>query len=206
MGVLVGEQSGQSLFLALHELCDCLFRALPCAASRLARLDREDDVQHALGLLAHESDVRVLMHAENLRRLIEREARDELPEAFDRRHIAVRRTLVLAAGGERVLRVQDLGCDVLFQYREQANAVLVVGDAPAIVDVPDDEEEGVPWDASIQLQHVVCDGGRSLQVRVVELVPDVPAKGAEFAALLDNGVEKLKAELDPSPLRLLRGV
>mmetsp|Transcript_32907 Transcript_32907/g.88286 ORF Transcript_32907/g.88286 Transcript_32907/m.88286 type:complete len:203 (+) Transcript_32907:770-1378(+) len=83
MCCIFGEFSGHVMQLVHQDLFHDLLGRLPVSGSRLPRLDGEHHVQNLVRLLLHVTDVRVIMHSEDLWQLREWEGLHEGPEILD---------------------------------------------------------------------------------------------------------------------------
>ena len=178
-------------------LAEAVHLVLPRLPARpAARLGHrvDDRVDHVVDLDRAEGQVRVRVQAEDLRAVLGREELDGGAEGLDfrgvRDHVAepcldVLEQLVADGHGGLV--------EVPVGVRVHQELVEVVRDAPAVHDdrdhVPHRLPGGLRGLLALHLQQVVLEelDARG-QVRLVELVGNVPADGAELAALLHDRV------------------
>mmetsp|Transcript_34219 Transcript_34219/g.81574 ORF Transcript_34219/g.81574 Transcript_34219/m.81574 type:complete len:561 (-) Transcript_34219:3549-5231(-) len=203
-GVLGGEQARHPVAQLQRQLRHHLVRALSAPRAPRARLHRDDGVHQVLGLAVLERDRRVPVQPEHLRRVDHRQLVHVLPHA---RQVLGLRGVVLAVLREGVVVGLDRrGREVLGEDGGDAALVHVVGDAPAVVDVAHHVAERLVRHLVLLLEvHAQVRLGCE-NVRLVPLVPDVPADGAVLAALLHDGVEEGEPEeqLLPRPHLLVR--
>eukprot|EP00982_Pelagococcus_subviridis_P017577 31550-Pelagococcus_subviridis.AAC.10 len=170
----------------LGERGDNLVRRSPTLRGGRPGLYGQHRVHHLLRLLHLERDVRVRVHAENFRRLRQRQRVHEIPHALQ---IPLRRRVVRPTRREPVRVFQQSADVVLLQVAHQTATVEVVRDAPAVVDLTRHVHERGPRDLVLLLQkHLQREHG-ALDVGRVELVPDVPPERTEFPSLLNHRVE-----------------
>eukprot|EP00964_Phaeocystis_antarctica_P055484 scaffold32640_cov63-Phaeocystis_antarctica.AAC.2 len=100
------------------------------------------------------------------------------------------RAVLLGVGREEEVRLERGLAEGLLEQRRHAAAVLVVGDAAAVVALAravaqrGERHIGVGLEEELRLAHADAQVGR------VELVLDVPTNGPVLAPLLDDGVEE----------------
>ena len=104
------------------------------------------------------------------------------------------RLAVDAVGREDVAGLDALCRVRVGEQRRHAHAVLVVGDAAAVVGLSRAVAQRSEGDVVVRLEEEPQLAHGDAQVGRVELVRNVPAERAELASLLDNGVEEGQAE------------
>jgi hypothetical protein len=95
--------------------------------------------------------------------------------------------------------LEGIALAVLLEAGEQAASVVVIGYSTTVVDVASDEKKGIPWDFILRIQEQLQHCLRSVQIRIIEFVSDVPSEGSELSSLLDNCMEECKSEEELSP-------
>ena len=89
---------------------------------------------------------------------------------------------------------------------DEANAIVIVSYTASIVDVASDVEQCVPWYLILGVQEQFEHGIRCFEIRIVELVANVPPEWPELSPFLDNGVEECEGEEKLSPDLWLQAV
>eukprot|EP01136_Pigoraptor_vietnamica_P000134 Opistho-1_new@25059 len=172
----------------IRKALDGRLARLAAAAAALLRLDVDDRAEHRVGHVRLVRNVRVRVEAEHLGRVDEREFLDELAVLVDRLLDGDDVALVEA----EVVR-EHVVAEPRLRIRVEQALVKVVRDAAAVLDLADHVAHRVPRDAlaRVDLVEVVLHKLHAREeVRLVELVGDVPAERAELAALLHRRVEE----------------
>ena len=142
------------------------------------------------------------MEAEHLRAIDERQIVDvslETSEVFNSWNI------VSARLTEHVAIFQYVWCVELLESAEEAYSVPVVCHSSSVVDVSCHVEQGVPRDLFLLIKEHEQVGHGRFQIRVIELVSNVPPERAKLSPFLDNCMEEAQSEEQSLPLfRLLR--
>mmetsp|Transcript_14108 Transcript_14108/g.33880 ORF Transcript_14108/g.33880 Transcript_14108/m.33880 type:complete len:904 (+) Transcript_14108:88-2799(+) len=177
------------------------------AAARHARLQVDQVGPDVLGGVGVVRDVGVAVQPERLGRLHDGQAVDDagvrLSGAVLRHHVV---HLVVLEEVERLERVEQEVAQVLVQVRVEDAAVVRVRHAPAIHRLADQVPQRAPRQhvvlvlerlGEVRVDQQVTDA----EVRLVEVVGDVPAQLAVLAALLHHGVEERQhVRQRPEPL------
>lgn len=87
----------------------------------------------------------------------------------------------------------------VFQEGDQKSPVVVIGDPPAIVDEARHEDHRVERDLFGFENEIPQHFDARVDIRVVELVGDVPAQGAKLPALLNDRMEEAEANQEGLP-------
>ena len=98
--------------------------------------------------------------------------------------------MVLLRVRVEVVVIEVLRAVVLLESRDQASSILVVRDTTTIVDDASHIDESFPRDLILFVQEDLEHRERGLQIRVIELISDVPAERSELSSLLEDGVEE----------------
>jgi hypothetical protein len=143
---------GELLHEGVGHLQDLLLAGEAARAAGTAGLDVEDGREHLLRLARAEGDVGVAVHAESLGRVdVGVRLGDELTVLDDviMQRDAVLVGAVLAVVGVAVARRDDLAIVEHLRNRGEEVAVLVVGDAAAVLDVRHHVADRLPRDGAL---------------------------------------------------------
>ena len=97
------------------------------------------------------------------------------------------------------IRIKNFFAKTLVEHAIQENQVMLVGDPPAVVDMPRHKFHRVPRNCLRLKQEIFCHYDGCLQVWIVELIPYVPAQRTELLPFLDNWMEKTKSKKESTP-------
>lgn len=135
------------------------------------------------------------MQPEHQRRIIQRQGLDHVRVGLDAAPLGDDIIKAVSREEERLVAVEDMGAAKLVQVGGQDPPVERVGDAPAVHGLADQVAQRLPRELLVPVRVGLSkvhreQPPRDQEVRVVEVVGDVPAETAVLSALLHHRVEE----------------